>query len=117
MSSGIYLESGATRVDLAPGATLGVGRLPENEVLLTSARASRRHARVQMTGALVRVIDLHSGSGTRVNGALLAPDEWFELRIGDRIEFADELFVLRADGVPLDATPWELTIVRSPERE
>ena len=58
----------------------------------------------------VHVMDLRSSSGTRVNGARLPAGEWFELRIGDRVEFADDVFVLRREGVEQEQANWEPTL-------
>ena len=118
MGSRIYLESRAGRVELVPGTTLGVGRLSDNEVVLDSPRVSRRHARIDVLAEGVQIMDLQSGSGTRVNGARLPPGEWFDLRVGDRLEFADEMVVLRGEGDDPEHTDWELTIAEpSPFRE
>jgi hypothetical protein len=50
-----------------PGAT-SVGRAPDNDIVLDSSDVSRRHARIECTKHGIRVFDLDSTNGTRVNG-------------------------------------------------
>ena len=110
MASCLFFESDETRYEIGPGDSLSIGRFPDNDIVLRSVQASRKHAVLDVIGHEVRIMDLSSLAGTRVNGALLPPGEWLELRIGDRVAFADELFVLRADGVPMDDVDWESTV-------
>lgn len=52
---------------MPPGST-SVGRSPENDIVLDSPDVSRRHARIECTRNGIRVHDLNSTNGTRVNG-------------------------------------------------
>ena len=67
-------------------ADLLVGKSPACTVRITDEAVSRRHLALDVVGTRIRVLDLDSTNGTRVNGAwireaLLAGDE--VVRIGD----------------------------------
>jgi len=47
---------------------ISIGRLPECDIPLSDANASRRHAEIRRDGADVYIVDLDSTNGTRVNG-------------------------------------------------
>lgn len=69
-----------------------IGRAPDNSLVLNSPDVSRRHARLERSGNHLRIYDLNSTNGTRVNGEAvhisdLEPGD--ELRIG-----AQELVIL-----------------------
>ncbi|MDP9074037.1 MAG: FHA domain-containing protein, partial [Actinomycetota bacterium] len=90
LSPGMLLVSGEIAADAGAGAQLllpdgtrvalgstpvTIGRLPECEVVLTDANASRRHAEVRPAtdgGGGHVVIDLGSTNGTKVNGVGIA---------------------------------------------
>ena len=64
-----------------------IGRAVENEIVITSKRVSREHARVERQGRRWVLADLGSTNGTFLNDErLLAP---VELRDGDRISIGD----------------------------
>jgi DNA-binding winged helix-turn-helix (wHTH) protein len=70
-----------------------VGRDPESCVWLDAAGVSRRHARIQIDGASVRLEDLGSKNGTTLGEApVQAP---VALRDGDRIAFGSVTGVYR----------------------
>jgi pSer/pThr/pTyr-binding forkhead associated (FHA) protein len=95
---------------LRPGVNL-VGRM--GDVLLSDSRVSRRHAEIVVEAGpgefagespegeeasleqksegiarwVIRIRDLGSTNGTRVNEETLPPDEWRDLREGDKVEF------------------------------
>ena len=68
-----------------------VGRLPENQIALTSERVSRRHAVIRQTDEGIELVDLGSSNGSMVNGKKLRARAAVSLNPGDRIQFADEL--------------------------
>ena len=70
-----------------------IGRLPENEVALSSARVSRRHAAIRRTDTGVVFVDIGSSNGSRLNGDPVRAQEERPLRPGDRIQLADELLL------------------------
>ena len=53
------------------GEAVSVGRDQDDDVVVPSDGASRHHARFERAGAEVRVVDLGSTNGTRVNGEVL----------------------------------------------
>lgn len=70
------------RTFIVPPGTTSVGRAPENDIVLDSPDVSRRHARIECNRNGIRVHDLNSTNGTRVNGEAI--------RISD-VEERDEL--------------------------
>lgn len=78
------------------------GRSPENTVVLSNARSSRRHAEIRREGADYMLIDLGSSNGTVVNNQrIVAPHR---LRPGDIFEIGDDVFRFDAPIVVTDAT-------------
>ncbi len=75
--AGLDIQLGR-EVDDGPGAI----RLP-------SVHVSRHHAVIKMEGDQMTLTDLNSTSGTRLNGARLAPNTSTPIKVGDKIEFAD----------------------------
>jgi hypothetical protein len=73
-----------TRYALGAGAVI-IGRLPECDIVLADANASRRHVEVRQAtdgGAGYLAVDLGSTNGTKVNGV---PIHSHRLRHGDEI--------------------------------
>ena len=64
---GSLLLSDGRRIGLTE-QVLGIGRLPDNEVVVADPKASRRHAEVRPAGNGFLLVDLQSTNGTRVNG-------------------------------------------------
>ena len=61
-----------------------IGRAPSNDLVLDVGDVSRHHARLERTGGELRVVDLGSTNGTRVNGD---PVRESALRPGDEVSF------------------------------
>lgn len=76
----------------------GIGRSIDNEVILTDIAVSRKHLKVirDPNGAL-RLNDLGSGNGTKLNGAKVREAI---LKQGDRIEIGETCLVVQTPGVP-----------------
>ncbi|MBN1660480.1 MAG: winged helix-turn-helix domain-containing protein [Anaerolineae bacterium] len=67
--------------------TVTIGRAVENDIVITSRRVSREHARIERQGRRRVLFDLGSTNGTFFNDErLMAP---VELRNGDRIQIGD----------------------------
>jgi hypothetical protein len=79
----ITFDGGGVRtLHLTPSVPVTLGRRPENSVQLDDALVSRRHARITLDADGLRVEDLGSRNGTRVNGA---PIQIAVLHPGDRV--------------------------------
>jgi Protein of unknown function (DUF3662)/FHA domain len=75
-------EDGSTRTIRLSTATVTIGRLPGNEVVLKDSGASRRHAEVRERDGAYVLTDLGSTNGTQVNGETVQSRT---LSDGDRI--------------------------------
>jgi phage tail-like protein len=70
------------------GATISIGRLPENVLVLRDQSVSRRHAEVRLDQGRPMLVDIGSGSGTFVGSVRLLPnqpvvlEQGVEVRIG-----------------------------------
>ncbi len=69
-----------------------VGRALDNDIVLESNDVSRHHVRVEPAGTLLRLIDLGSTNGTRVNGRRI---QEHLLRDGDMIELGSTQLLFR----------------------
>ncbi|WP_420645635.1 FHA domain-containing protein [Candidatus Leptofilum sp.] len=85
------------------GAATTIGRAIENEIVVSSKRISREHARIRREGWRVLVEDLGSTNGTFLNGQrLLEPTQ---LRDRDQIKVGDVQFVFHDPEVTHQDTP------------
>jgi DNA-binding response OmpR family regulator len=79
------------REHLLTGETITIGRALENDIVITSKRVSREHARVRREGWRVILEDLDSTNGTFLNDErVLAPQE---LHDADRIKIGDVILI------------------------
>ena len=90
-------------VELRVDGTLTLGRDPECDVLLPSARVSRKHVSLFVSEGTLRVRD-HSSNGTRVNGEHLHLAVR-ELGQGARLEIGPYTITLRYSAKPCAAAP------------
>ena len=75
------------------GATTTIGRAVECDIVITSKRVSREHARLLRDGRRVMLEDLNSTNGTFLNDEhILEP---MELRDGDIVSIGDVKFTFR----------------------
>jgi DNA-binding NtrC family response regulator len=86
------------RIALRTG-TLIVGASPDVDVPLGDPRMSRSHASFELVTDGVRVRDLRSKNGTRVNGA---PITEAVLRPGSVVELGDTVLIVDGEGEPVD---------------
>lgn len=75
---------GGDREVLIRKATTTVGRALDNDLVLESGEVSRHHARLDHADGAVRVLDLGSTNGTRINGRRVAEGR---AQPGDEIAF------------------------------
>ncbi|MGI9253815.1 MAG: FhaA domain-containing protein [Thermomicrobiales bacterium] len=73
---------------LLRGASVTIGRAPDNDIVLPAEGVSRHHARIELDAFTARVVDLMSTNGTRVNGR---PVVSASIAAGDDIEFGSVL--------------------------
>lgn len=81
------------RVDLPDKGSLILGRAPDAQIQLKDPAASRHHARLDLDEGHVRLTDLGSYNGTRVNGEALRPSGL--LTAGDVVTICDSVVLLR----------------------
>ena len=70
--------------------TTVIGRIAENDIVVTSKRVSREHAQVRRDGWRLILEDLGSTNGTFLNGRRLTDGQ--QLRDGDQIKIGDVAF-------------------------
>ncbi len=97
----VYVFRSLRAYPLMGGEDNRLGRLPENQISLTSPRVSRRHAVIRQTDEGIELVDVGSSNGSRVNGTELRARVPVSLNPGDRIQLADEmlLFHTSLDGL------------------
>ncbi|MBU8895595.1 FHA domain-containing protein [Corallococcus sp. M34] len=81
-----------TSYDLPEGAT-SLGRADENDIVLGGDLVSRRHARLFVEGDMLRIEDLSSRNGSRVNGAPLQGAK--SLMAGDSVALGENTLAVR----------------------
>jgi pSer/pThr/pTyr-binding forkhead associated (FHA) protein len=81
-----------------------IGRALENDVVITSKRVSREHARVRREGWHVILEDLGSTNGTFLNDERVLIS--MELHDGDRIAIGDVTFVFHDPDITYRDTPF-----------
>lgn len=77
--------------------TLTIGRSPDNTIVLNAPDVSRRHARLERTGGHLRLYDLNSTNGTRVNGETVHISD---LQPGDEIRLGAQTLSVVTDDNP-----------------
>jgi hypothetical protein len=73
-------------------AVLIVGRDAVADLVVEDATVSRRHALLQNENGVIRMTDLGSSSGTKINGAKITPDLPSSLEPGDFIQIGRLVF-------------------------
>ena len=85
-----YLKDPSGQEHRLVEAVTSLGRAVDNDIVITSKRVSREHARIQREGRRLLLADVDSANGTYLNDErVLAP---VALRDGDRIEFGSLAF-------------------------
>ena len=74
---------------ILPTGDLEVGRVEGNAIVIADSSISRKHARIRVSAQQVRVEDLGSSNGTRVNGETIKNHL---LEPGDEVQFGKVIF-------------------------
>ena len=86
-----YFTDPTGREHLLSGELTTIGRAVESDIVVTSKRVSREHARVQRDGWHVVLVDLDSTNGTFLNDErVMSPTE---LRDQDRVAIGDVVLI------------------------
>jgi DNA-binding NtrC family response regulator len=80
-------------VHLPHSGAIVIGRAPEAEVRVQHASVSRRHATIRIDDGTLRIADLGSHNGTRVNGELVTESR--TLASGDVVTVGDVVLVVQ----------------------
>ena len=72
------------------GEVMTIGRVPLNHVVIDNPTVSAQHAILARLGDSYRLKDLHSTSGTQINGVCITDAE---LNDGDKIRFGSVIAV------------------------
>ena len=99
-----FLTDPTGREHVLSDDVITIGRAVENDVVVTSRRVSREHARLRREGWRAILEDLGSTNGTFLNGErILNP---VELRDEDRIRVGDVTFVFHDPAITIRETPF-----------
>jgi two-component system, NtrC family, response regulator AtoC len=85
----------STLFPLPDSGIVTIGRAPEVDLVLDHASVSRKHARVFVERGEIRIADLGSHNGTRVNGDVL--EDTRVLTTGDVVTVGDLILVVHAE--------------------
>ena len=83
---------GIEHLTLPTTGVVNIGRAPDNDLILPSLSVSRHHARLEVGGGVVRLVDADSANGTYVNGVAAERDV---LTPGDIVRIGPYKLVLR----------------------
>jgi len=87
------------QIKIEEGQNLLLGRLAKCDLVIEDTSISSQHARLSLSNNLLRVEDLESTNGTRLNYSVVSAP--IHLQDGDTIEFGNVTFVV--DGPSLEA--------------
>jgi pSer/pThr/pTyr-binding forkhead associated (FHA) protein len=92
-----WLELSGRRIVLSDGITL-IGRSAGCQIVLDDALVSRRHAQLTVKRGEIRLEDLGSSNGVRVNGRRIEGS--VRLKPGDEIKIGQQMLLLQAGREP-----------------
>lgn len=99
-----FLTDPAGREHVLAEDVVTIGRAVENDLIVTSRRVSREHARLRRKGWRVLLEDVGSTNGTFLNGERI--HNAVELRDEDRIGVGDVVFVFHDPAITIRETPF-----------
>jgi hypothetical protein len=100
----VWDSQGGRNVRELDRALVVIGRDRGSDLVIDDPTVSRRHALVQVEGT-VKVTDLRTTAGTRINGARLAPDIPCTLEPGDFLQVGKVVLSFHAAPPPPPAPP------------
>ena len=104
-----FLTDPTGREHSLTGDAIIIGRAVENDIVITSKRVSREHARVRREGWRVMLEDMNSTNGTFLNDErVLSPAA---LHDGDRITIGDVTFVFHDPDITFRDTSFPELVV------
>jgi pSer/pThr/pTyr-binding forkhead associated (FHA) protein len=89
----LFYVEGSSMYSLSEPVT-NIGRLPENHLVISDVRVSRRHAQIRLARTQYMIFDLDSRGGTFVNGRRITQST---LQPGDVISLAGVPLVFGVD--------------------
>jgi two-component system response regulator AtoC len=92
-----FWQDGHTAFDLPPHGSLVLGRGCDADIRLDHACVSRAHARLHL-GVPIRIEDLGSANGTRVDGQPLTAGQLADVVVGAVVELGEVRLVASGDG-------------------
>ncbi len=99
-----YLTDPSGKEHYLVNSVSNIGRAVENDIVVTSKRVSREHARIRREGRKLILEDLNSTNGTFLNDQrLLGPEV---LRDGDRIGIGEVTFIFHDPDTTTRETPF-----------
>ncbi len=81
-----------------------MGRTEGNDLVLPSGLVSRQHARLNIQGTQIWLLDLHSSNGTLLNGQRIPPNQWVALTPGPYFQVG-EFYLCLELAAPAPASP------------
>jgi pSer/pThr/pTyr-binding forkhead associated (FHA) protein len=113
MASQFFLKKSPDGPEVEIRASMKVGRLETNDLVLRDARsASRHHATLTVEGETLYVEDVGSSNGTFVNGHKIGVKT--ALQNQDRVRFDTEEYLVRGPPVRIDA---QATVFRGTDQD
>lgn len=101
----VRLPDGRTQSYAVPESGLCLGRAQGNDVVLADSKVSGRHARLQIVGRAVELVDVGSSNGTYVDGRRVPSHSAHRLRPGCTIRLGDTTVHVEPGPSPEEAQP------------
>lgn len=90
----VYGPTTSSRVGLPMIGSWIIGRSPDVDLTIEDTSVSRRHARIECSLAGLKLVDLGSHNGTRVNGVRIETNRELALHRGDVVEIGSTTIIV-----------------------
>ncbi|MGM0559051.1 MAG: FHA domain-containing protein [Myxococcota bacterium] len=97
--------------------TATIGRGVGNFIQIGDENSSRVNSQFEGVAAGLRIKDMDSSNGTRVNGEQLAPEEFRRLEDGDEVQIGDTVLIYRREGNYRDAALTDTKDVKASQQK